>query len=132
MGTWNTGVFENDIALDWVNGLDESHNLEFLSSALDVTRHKGYLDSDEAVIALAAAELVAALLGVPSSDLPEEARNWVESKKHLDARPLISKAVRTIAEVLSPNSELRELWEENPELLAAWLAKIESLLVRLD
>ena len=60
MGTWDIGSFDNDTALDWAADLSRSQGDELLLTSLDL-RDFDEIDSPDAVIAIAAAEVVAAL-----------------------------------------------------------------------
>jgi len=72
LGTWGTEAFANDDALDWIAELEGADDDRFLQEALQVViQDEGaYLEVPECNIALAAAEVVAALHGHPSHDLP--------------------------------------------------------------
>lgn len=77
--------------------------------------------------ALAAAEVVAALLGKPSINLPDEVSEWVQGKEF--GPELAFVALKAIKVVLT-NSELKELWEESDEY-NAWISVVNSLKERL-
>ncbi len=130
MGAWGVGIFENDTALDWAADLPETAGADFLEQSLATPREEGYLDSDVAVPALAAAEVVAALLRRPSDNLPEDVRHWISSNSSLDVGHLVKKGIATIDDVLGPDSEIRELWEESEEF-AAWQSGVADLRARL-
>ncbi|MGM0554968.1 MAG: DUF4259 domain-containing protein [Myxococcota bacterium] len=99
-----------------------------------------HLIVDHCCQAIVAAELVAALAGLPHPDLPEHARAWVEDQPQLDVghgdrlRGLAARAVELV--MRSPNSELRGLLEDgrntDPKAwFEKWLDVNEDLLVRL-
>ena len=50
MGTWGTGIFDNDSACDWAQDLAESSDLSVIEAALDGVLEAGseYLEVDEA------------------------------------------------------------------------------------
>ena len=131
MGTWGMRSFENDSALDWVADLAESDGLELLDSSLETTPDDGYLDSDIAVAAIAAAEVVAALLGKPAAKLPEAVEKWVADRGEVAAKYLVPKAIAAVDDTLGKDSELRELWEENEEDFPVWKAGVQDLRARL-
>ena len=66
MGAWGLGNFDNGDALDWVVDLKEPSGLGILEKPLSAvqTKSHGYLEAPECSIALAAAEVVAALCGL--------------------------------------------------------------------
>ena len=133
MGAWGPGNFENDEALDWVFTLEEVEDLSAVKDALDAVQYseEDYLDAWECSIALAAVEVLAALLGRPSEDLPEEVGAWVQAHRHLEVnRTLISEAENVISAVLQ-GSELQDLWEETDEY-SDWQAVVGDLRHRLE
>lgn len=130
MGAWGYGSFDNDDALDWVNELERSEDLSAITRALDAVTDNSadYLEAPDCSVALAAAEVVAALAGNPSPSLPEEVTQWLCVHKDVDA-DTVSKAKRAVNIVLL-NSELKELWEESDEF-ERWRAVVTDLLCRL-
>lgn len=82
MGAWGHRTFDNDDASDWIEELDQSTDLFAINAALDAVASSdgGYVESPDCCKALAAAEVVAALLGRPGSDLPPAANAWVKDK----------------------------------------------------
>ncbi|MFJ8430988.1 DUF4259 domain-containing protein [Kitasatospora sp. NPDC094019] len=129
MGTWDIGHFDNDTAADYCGALDEAPPGEregLLRHALTLTAEAGaedYLDSDEAVRALAAAALVAAQC--PGGEPVTTAYGPGEPLPVLaaDLRPLAVAALdRTVAE----ESELAELWDETEDG-PAWRRAVQAL-----
>lgn len=82
MGAWGYGSFENDDALDWVGDLTDGRSLKPVEAALDAAlgAEADFGISGEAECGLAAAEVVAALGGAPSGDLPEEIAEWIAAR----------------------------------------------------
>src|SRR3954454_23069178 len=112
MGAWGTGPFENDDALDWVFDWEDADDLsparDVLSDAMLADDH---LEAPEGSRAVAAAQVVAVLVGAaPSDTLPDELRSWVAS--HPDAANEVDEQSVVIAldRVLAGNSELADLW----------------------
>lgn len=114
MGAWGAGSFENDDAGDWVWELEEADDSQFLRAALErVTQiGDGYLEAPLCTQAQAAAEVVAALLGRPVAQLPEEARAWVEAHSGRHEKSLAPIALEALKRIRS-RSELQELWDES-------------------
>ncbi|MER7513374.1 DUF4259 domain-containing protein [Streptomyces lavendulae] len=116
MGTWDIGHFDNDTAADFAYTLDETvmdQRENLIRTTLTRTvQTQDYLDSSDAVEAVAAAALVAAQCpdGEPitTSYGPNEALPVLAS----DLRTL---AVEALDRVLAGESELAELWDETPE-----------------
>ena len=131
MGAWSHEPFGNDDAGDWVSELSESKDLSAIQSALDAVTDdaEDYLEAPECSAALAAAEVVAALLGKPTASLDEEAAAWVVGKPQ-PAPELVTKAKRAVTSVLK-SSELQELWAESTDY-AQWQAVTNDLLGRLS
>jgi hypothetical protein len=132
MGCWGTGTFQNDHAADWVWTLEECTDLGPVAQVLRAGSRDEYLEAPEASGVLAAAEVIAALLGHPASDLPVDVARWVAEHRGLDARPYREAALDRVRAVLGKNSELRELWENNTEDYPFWKATVEALIARLS
>lgn len=131
MGAWGVGTFENDEAGDWVYQLEESSGLRLVrDTLLAVAEAVGYLESGASSEALAAAEVVAALMGRPAPDLPEEVRAWVAEHRTAVPADLRSLAIRAIDQI-GGDSELKELWEEAGEW-EAWADRLQELRGRLS
>lgn len=129
MGAWGTGTFDNDDAADWLDELDASEDETVLQQAvLDVpeTAH-GYLEAREGARILCAAEIIAALRGRPSGNLPEIANQWVEEHGALDVSLLVPIAVGKIDRILAEDSELKELRSENIAEYSKWRDNVLAL-----
>lgn len=132
MGAWGVGTFENDDASDWVFELDGAKDLTVLSAAFDaINDETDCVDAPLCSNALAAAEVVAALLGNPGIGLPDEVLAWVSNKPRVDAS-VINKARKAIAVVLSDKSELFALWAEaEPAEFDQWKTSVADINTRL-
>jgi len=131
MSGWGMGIFENDDSLDWIYDLADAGSLARVSAALDVIiRNKDeFLELSDCRIALAAAEIIAAMHGDPSPDLPEEAEEWI-GDKILENENLRAKAEDAVVLILR-NSELKEKWERSLNF-EKWQIKIQNLQKRLE
>ena len=132
MGAWGHGSFDNDIALHWVDELDESddHRLVLDTlAAVTVLSVDGYLAADVACEALAAAEVVAASRGraLPSAP-PAVAAFVARHPQILGSRA--ATAARPAVERILASSALRERWSESAQV-GAWTAELTDLLDRL-
>jgi hypothetical protein len=129
MGAWSHESFENDDARDWVGELEGAEDTEPIVEAFEaVLEADDYLEAPEASMGLAAAEVVAALLGRPAAKLPDEVTSWVEGKG--PPKPaLVKKAQRVVKRILK-DSELKDLWAESEDS-AKWQQEVEGLLRRL-
>jgi hypothetical protein len=135
MGAWGAGNFENDDAMDWVIDFESARDLEIIQNALEaVIQSAGdYVDAWEASVALAAAEVVAALLRKPHPKLPDEVVGWVSQQhgKSLVVENLIIEQAMRALSIIAAESELKELWEETDEF-DLWQAEITGLHGRLQ
>lgn len=129
MGTWGVGSFENDDAADWVWELAEA-DAALLSSVLSqVLQNTGYLEAPDCAMAVAAAEVVAALHNRPAANLPEEVAEFVRRVGAAPNPELVSAARAAMARIRS-SSELQELWKLSDHN-AEWLQSIADLESRL-
>jgi hypothetical protein len=131
MGAWGVNSFENDAALDWLADLEEAEDASLLIEAFQIDLGEP-LDADAGVIALAAAEVVAVILGRPAAELPPSVEEWGATCRAADIRPLVPKALAAIEAVLDEESELRGLWEESEESFPDWQDSVEDLQSRLQ
>jgi hypothetical protein len=88
-----------------------------------------FLELSDCRIALAAAEIIAAMHGDPSPDLPEEAEEWI-GDKILENENLRAKAEDAVVLILR-NSELKEKCERSLNF-EKWQIKIQNLQKRLE
>lgn len=113
MGTWDVGPFENDMAADFADALDEAVGDErealVRTTLVRTVQTRDYLESPEGAEAVAAAALIAAQCpgGEPISTSygPNEALPIFA----VDLRPL---AVEALDRVIAEESELADLWYE--------------------
>ena len=132
MGAWGAGSFENDSALDWVWEIEEATDLGPIEKAIsDVLNTNEYLEVDEGCMALAAAEVVAALRNKPTENLPEEVTNWVQRNNVQPSDELVTNALKAIDKIRNnEQSELKELWEES-DSIEEWYLVLDDLMKRL-
>jgi hypothetical protein len=134
MGAWGLGNFENDTALDWVYELEQTSDLGLVERAIsDVVHCDDYLDADLGCIGLAAAEVLAALKGKPPKDSPDKVAAWVAANPLAPDQKLVEESLTAIDKIRNgEESELKQLWEEDSELLAQWHAVLDDLVKRLS
>jgi hypothetical protein len=141
MSTWDSGTYDNDYAMDWVQDLLETKNLELIETTLDnVIEMSGMSDGEDvlpapfAAEALVAIDVIARLQGhrgdAAGGETDEEIDAWVARCKRKVNPPLIGKAHQAIALVLSDQSELNQLWRESDDY-DAWRAGVDALGARL-
>ena len=105
MGAWGSGPFDNDDAMDWVAELESARDVGVVRSALEsVTDADGYIEAPVGSVALASAEVVAALRGKPGADLPEEVSTWVGKQRGTFDESLLTVAGHAVEIVLNDPS----------------------------
>jgi hypothetical protein len=111
MGAWGAGGFENDAALDFVATIESVNDLvgAFASEPGEM------IDADTASVIIAAAECVAAMLGRPADDIPEDLAARLGGFGKPEAALL--ETTRNHVSMVISHSELSELWAEadNPD-----------------
>jgi len=133
MGAWAEDAFGNDTACDWAGDFSEEPSLDSVKSAIDcVANSEEYLDSDEAVECLVACEIVARLKGNwgEKSVYSEGVDKWIESNSIKPSVELVAAAEKAISRILSEESELRELWDED-SVNEKWHSEMNNLLARV-
>ena len=130
MSAWEAGSFDNDDALDWINEFSSAPSRDLIESTLTTVTDIGddYLEAPESSMAIAAAEVVAALKNAPYPNLPEEIQDVLSNNEITVDQSLVDLAIRAI-ERIKTNSELKELWEESNA--SEWLTAINNLEERL-
>jgi hypothetical protein len=131
MGAWGTGSFENDDALDFVIDLELATTFQPVRQAMERVAGlppSGYLDATNAAVGLAAAEVVAALMGQPADDLPDDV-NLMLPNLRVGFTGDDSRLALAVVDRAASSSELRELWDEGDA--SRWQADIKALVQRL-
>jgi hypothetical protein len=127
MGAWGGGGFENDAALDFVLTIE---TIADIAAPLDDLPEDPLeeVDADLASRLIAAAECLAAMMGRPAPDLPDDLAPKLAG---LGAPPpdLVEKYKDAVSRVLRL-SELTELWAEDDP--APFNLAITSLIDRLN
>lgn len=138
MGTWDVGPFDNDTAADWCGDLDEAapeQRATLIRDALSRVAEHGdeYLDSDDAVEAIAAAAIVASQLpGGTAIDTAYAPDFLLEGGTVEVANDVPAIAVQALDRIVGDDSEWRELWEEAEESYQQALASVQSVRATLE
>lgn len=128
MGTWDATAFGNDAAADFAADLVEAGDIARIAEALRAAADtEDYLEAPESQQALAAAEIVAAMTGRATGDLPEDVASWAVERGPADAD--LTALARRAVERIASDSELKELWEEADA--SEWKAQVSDLRERL-
>ena len=147
MGSWGTGIFENDSAADWAASCASASGLSAIEQAFDALLDDSdpddpdavvFIDADDAVHAVTAADALARLLGIerPTNAYCEVLAAWADEKREALALPadLVSRAIYALDGVLSDGCELAQMWAEDGRESPAyqeWRASITELRGRL-
>ncbi len=130
MGTWSHEPFGNDTANDWAYDLEKQTDFSLVAQAIQNVLDNGteYLDSDVAVEAVAASEVLAKALGrgTQADAYTEKVDAWLASMTTKPPADLLSNAQQALTRILGPDSELRELWEES-DVFSDWESSVKAL-----
>jgi hypothetical protein len=94
LGAWGSGSFENDDASDWLGAFCDAPDKELISDALSTVAEMDadeYLEAPDCSVALAAAEVVAALKDPPNPDMPDDAKECIAKLKIKADSSMVSK-----------------------------------------
>lgn len=137
MGVWGPGIFDNDYTLDWLLDLEKTSDLGLIERAFSAWE-PGAVDAPWE--ALAAAEVVAAALGVPCKDLHADnsrlagrMTNWIDRQRWRFSPVLQATAQRIVQAILDDpvvQRASRSGWRF-PEDGLAWYDGIKDLSLRL-
>jgi hypothetical protein len=126
---WGTGSFENDDAAGWLaelKAIEPDALTQIFARAAD---NPDYLEAPAASVAVAAAEVVAALNGSPAPGSPAEIGDWTTKHPQALTPELKALAIRALDRVRR-DSELKDLWLE-ADGLNEWIAAVRDLQARL-
>jgi hypothetical protein len=130
MGAWDVGSFDNDDAEDWAAEFEEAPSMSSVIESLERAITSRYVEAPEGSIAIAAAEVIAAVAGSASPSLPAGIAAWAAKQPRQDGLDQLALARKAVARVaMGKSSELRELWEDSTP--AEWQAAIADLEERL-
>lgn len=128
--SWGFGIFENDEVLDWKWNLIEADHISIIKNTFDAALESDYIEADLASSVVGAAEVIAALLGIPGEEIKsgsnytEGLDDWLNTHKGQGVE-MLEPACHAIVRVKS-ESELRELWEEKGDS-SEWMEIVENL-----
>ena len=109
---WAADTLSNDDASDLLRQIAPNGSVDTIRSALDAALNSVSPVNDErASRAMAAAEMVAAMVGNPSRYLPAPCKAWAVLHSKDANRNLVESAVRAVDRVVK-NSETQELMQE--------------------
>jgi len=137
MPGWGTGSFENEDAESFLGELKSFRIEDLRPSLARAADQEDYIEARESSVAIAAAEVIAALIAAEengeSSPAPRQISDWIGQNKGAGAvdlpefRDLAQRAVERVR----TSSELKDLWLE-AEGLNEWSAALRDLERRLS
>ncbi|RJF71218.1 DUF4259 domain-containing protein [Deinococcus cavernae] len=128
MNAWNFGSFDNDSARDFTVEVVQDGGVA-LREAFEVVLDPDmdYVEVEEGARALAAAEILAAVLTGDTQHLTDAGlRHWVQNADKTSLSDLRALAAEALNRVLAPDSELPEQWEDTADS-GAWLSDVQRL-----
>lgn len=131
MGAWGTRNFENDGSQDWIFDLIDNKDGGLVADTLArVINNIETLEISDCEEALAAAELVAALVARPSEDFPEDPLDQLDVLNLIGTRALRNQAIAAVNKIVAA-SEMKNYWEDAGQG-EAWTAVQAGLIKRLE
>jgi flagellar biosynthesis/type III secretory pathway protein FliH len=134
MEPWGVRAFENDNALDWIWELEDEDDTFILSDAFAAVveaESEEEVDAQSAEEAIAAAEVVAAMLERPLPGLPAEVDAYIKKlRRKKPASELVDLAMEAVERILE-GSELRNRWAAT-EHADKWAVAMSDLQYRLQ
>lgn len=129
MGAWGHKTFEDDSALDLIDEwIQEDRPLEHIERAISSALAAEYLDFDQGQeVSVASAIVEFALSTARGPEYEELAEDqggldtWLETLSKERLRALVPSVVSALERLVSPDSELAELWAENEVYGPQWV-----------
>ncbi|HWA29409.1 MAG TPA: DUF4259 domain-containing protein [Lacunisphaera sp.] len=131
-GVSGTGGFENDDAREWFEKEFKTRGMPAVLRAIEiVARSDDYLLMPQACRAIAACEVLAAVQGRPSPDLPEEVAALARKFPRKVHDALRRTARDAIDRVTGPDSETNDVWKQAGDDYQKWQKSVRDLKARL-
>ncbi|MCW3464695.1 DUF4259 domain-containing protein [Chitinophaga nivalis] len=131
MGAWGTRNFENEVSQDWIFDVIDSKDGGLVSDTLArIINNTETLEVTDCEEGLAAAELVAALVGRASEDFPEDPLDKLDVLNLIATRALRNQAIAAVNKITAA-SEMKNTWEEAGKA-NDWAEVQAGLIKRLD
>ncbi|AYA36339.1 DUF4259 domain-containing protein [Hymenobacter oligotrophus] len=134
MATWGHRNFDNDTAADFAGDFRKQPNEAMLLAALATVSEAEddeRIEAAEASEALAAAEIVAAILGKPTRDFPADVIPVIVKMNPGESEDLRELAQEAVEAVLR-RSDLQAHWAKQGEAVEGWVQVQQDLLHRLQ
>lgn len=132
MGTWGAGFFDDDTSMDFLDEyIDMADPREAMEAAFEAALAADYIDFDLGHRVLVGGVLIrSAITGEGQCGLANtgsSAEDWIEAAKALDFSHLRATAAKACSRIGEEESELFELWNQDPDMGAPWNAQVEEL-----
>ena len=129
MGAWGYGPLEDDTAMDWIGSFSPSPSMDSVIEAIQSALNVDFIDDYCGPHALAACEVLAAVNGQPTKQLPEEVKEWAVSQT---ATQELKASAKSLIAKIYEESELREIWDDSGEkAVENWKVALDDLQKRL-
>jgi hypothetical protein len=127
MGAWGMGVFEDDTSCDLIVDAMETDATSFIRKAITY-KDSEYLEYEECHEIIVAGVVMDSLLnGTQYAHGTEEFDEWLSNQNSEKLAAMKTGLHTCLLRVLSENSELNELWEENKDDYQTWKSNIVSI-----
>ncbi len=133
MSAWGISNFENDTALDWVNEIIQEKEITSLEESIKSFLQDFSVECTSLMDCskfLTIAETVAALLGKPDSDFPEELKEWIDSQSFTIDEVTIDAAKKGVKLIMT-DSEAKEMYLDSG-YFKSWEKAQKNLIKRLS
>ncbi len=133
MSAWGISNFENDTALDWVNEVVHRKEIESFKESVELFLKSFSVENTSLMDCskfLAIAETMAALLGSPGQDFPEELQDWIETKYIKIEASTVESAKRGVQMIMN-DSEAKEMYLDSG-YFKSWQKAQKDLIKRLS
>ena len=129
MGAWGPGTFEDDIASDWIEDLNDSDPIAFFRECLNLPA-TGPLDYVACIGVTCTSHIIAALLDGDRNQIPDQGQSWFDANDSLDVQSLVLCCLEGLRRVTDEESDLRIVWEDSDDF-QSWLANLQRINHRL-
>jgi len=133
MSAWGISNFENDAALDWVNEVIHRKEVENFKEPVEFFLKSFSIENTSLMDCskfLAIAETMAALLGSPGQDFPEELQDWIETK-YIKIETSTVESAKKGVQMLLNDSEVKEMFLDSG-YFKSWEKVQKDLIKRLS
>ena len=138
MGTWGTGFFDDDGALDFMADIEESRDPKrVIEKAFDTAIKSDYIESHEGIAVIVSAayvdrQLSGTRFSTPNQNVVLPIDSFPNRNPGQNFSDLKIKAAAALAKILEENSEINELWAENDDEYPIWRSGVQQLIDRLN